>query len=212
DAQLKYMFGSKDVETKDSYSQKEVLSMFFLGKLVISACNKLFLTSFYRENDFQFPKNMLFEDVPLTILISKAKHISFINKPLYYYRQRPGSIMRTLNTKVLKKVELLEGIEVYLKNEGCYDNLYNNFQRFYLDLVVFQIINDSIRNSANRDVILREIISKTLAHPMTIKYSKNYWANPSLTLAFKAALFILKISPALYEALYRFRKLSSVAK
>lgn len=53
--------------------------------------NKLFKTSFYKENNFQFPEKILYEDIPVTIPAHfKANSIGIITDVCYLWRTRDG--------------------------------------------------------------------------------------------------------------------------
>lgn len=73
------------------------------------AWNKLYKKEVF--NDILFPVNKYYEDVYIMHLIfEKAKNIAFIEKPLYYYRQRETSIVHMKNLKGY--YELLEAVEL----------------------------------------------------------------------------------------------------
>lgn len=53
--------------------------------------NKLFKTSFYQENHFQFPEKILYEDIPVTIPAHfKANSVGVITDVCYLWRTRDG--------------------------------------------------------------------------------------------------------------------------
>lgn len=59
-----------------------------------SACNKFFRTEFLKNSEILFPFGRLYEDLgTLPKLYQKAKKISYLKKPYYYYDIREGSIM-----------------------------------------------------------------------------------------------------------------------
>jgi len=58
-----------------------------------SVCNKIIKTTLYRENDIVFPEDNMGEDMALVMqLMLKAKRISYLPQPLYYYYYNPASI------------------------------------------------------------------------------------------------------------------------
>lgn len=53
--------------------------------------NKLFKTTFYKENNFQFPERILYEDIPVTIPAHfKANSVGVITDVCYLWRTRDG--------------------------------------------------------------------------------------------------------------------------
>ncbi len=59
------------------------------------ACwNKLYRTSLFKDNKLLFPKNLLIEDVPITVLTTiLANKLVMVDDAILYYRQREDSIM-----------------------------------------------------------------------------------------------------------------------
>lgn len=55
------------------------------------SCNKLILRSFWEENHFTFPENILYEDIPVIIpLHFKANNVSVVESAYYFWRLRDG--------------------------------------------------------------------------------------------------------------------------
>lgn len=74
----------------DSIQKKALLSPMF-------AWNKVYKAElFTREDGYRYPVHLWYEDIPVTTQIfAKAKDIGYVNRPLFHYRQREGSIMAT---------------------------------------------------------------------------------------------------------------------
>ena len=73
--------------------------------------NEKFVTGKYHEDEFFSYR-----------IIDKAGKIAFVNAPLYYYRQRPGSIMSTFYSKHIDALEAYLGRLELLKKK--YPELY----------------------------------------------------------------------------------------
>lgn len=70
------------------------------GSLKVNAWNKLYKKSLFIDHEIRYPKGRLHEDNLTTYkLLYFSKKTIFIDKPLLYYRQRPGSIMQKKITK-----------------------------------------------------------------------------------------------------------------
>ena len=87
---------------KKSFNGETALkTMLYQKKFDVSAWGKLY----HRSEGITplFPHGRVYEDiVPVTQIVANAKQVCWINSPLYYYFQRPNSIMRTANEKNIK--------------------------------------------------------------------------------------------------------------
>lgn len=65
------------------------------GALKVNAWNKIYKRSLFTDNGIMYPVGRLYEDNLTTYrLMYFSKKIVYLNKPLLFYRQRPGSIMK----------------------------------------------------------------------------------------------------------------------
>lgn len=95
-----------------------------------SACNKLFLTELFTNNNIEFPKGIWYEDLATTPrLFFTAEKVSWVNKELYNYYYNPGSITKTYSKKALDMKKVLEinydfaAQKKILKNKDNYEIL-----------------------------------------------------------------------------------------
>lgn len=82
--------------------------------------------SLYTENNFRSPENISYcEDFHLmTRLVSKARQVSKVDEPLYFYRQQPGSIMHNLSEKTMyDEIWAYTDTIEYFKRKGVYEKL-----------------------------------------------------------------------------------------
>ena len=95
------------------------------GKFIPSACNKFVRTSLLRENNIQFEKGLISEDIEWTYQIMQyANDLKGFDVPFYGYRRREGSITHTLKPKSIN--DLLYIIEKWsskIKESYMSDNL-----------------------------------------------------------------------------------------
>ena len=82
------------------------------------ACTKLFRKKFWDKEDLMFPENIKRgEDMGITIpLLTRAKKISIINEPLYYYMQRDSSISND-KTKRINLDFYTDAFDLMIKNK-----------------------------------------------------------------------------------------------
>ena len=102
------------------HSGKKLLSSPEEKQDIIYACacwNKIYRTSFIRNNNIYFPVDLFIEDVPFTFLASAlANKIVLVKDAELYYRQRANSIMKDLKTS--KRI-----FDVFKIMDICYKRL-----------------------------------------------------------------------------------------
>lgn len=90
-----------NVNFEKIYSNYEVMDLMLNYELQGQLWNKLFKTKLLKEIEFKFEPNRYIQDAfPVFRAIYKSKGISFIEKPLYYYRQRETSTVHKKNAKL----------------------------------------------------------------------------------------------------------------
>lgn len=95
-----------------------------------SACNKLFRTSLFRDNNIYFPEHAWYEDLrTIPKLMLEAEKMVFIKEYFYNYLQRPGSIMHSTN--IDKNSDMLDSVEEvvsYYEKRGAYDKYFTELE------------------------------------------------------------------------------------
>lgn len=143
------------------YSGNEVCDMMLKIEIYGYLWNKMFRSEQIIKNKIYFEPNRLVEDwAPVFKQISIAKKIIFINKVLYYYRQRENSSIRQ---KTLKKVEdynlAVKDIVNYIKNNNIEVNK-NNYYFFIAQTQASQIVDYISANvNCNKDIYEKYKIS-----------------------------------------------------
>lgn len=75
------------------------------GLYIASACNKLIRLRCLRENELFFAVGQTSEDVVWCLKLMRACHsLDYLNRDVYRYRQREGSISQTLNTESCRQL------------------------------------------------------------------------------------------------------------
>jgi len=187
-----------DLPNEFTGNKESILRLFLERKIIIAAWNKLFRRSFYERYNFQFPLGYLYEDIPLTQLICEASKIAKINTPFYNYRKRTDSIMGTLSDRMLGKLDLVMEIEEYLCRWKLYDRLRLQFQAFYIDLIIMQLINNCIMNGRQDPIKRDQLICQILGWTSSKKYMKTIWFNQYIPLKYKVASTVIKMNYKLY--------------
>lgn len=93
--------------------------------------NKLFKTSFWKENNFKFPEGVLYEDIPVTVPAHfKAKSVSILEDDVYFWRVRDG-ISKSITQNRTDPKNLLDRIYVMKLVNSFYDKNVNDDVAYY---------------------------------------------------------------------------------
>lgn len=114
------VFFQKDELVTDVKRKKELLQQ------PPAAWNKVYLRSFYMQSGVSFPERLFYEDVITRILVAKAERIQLCANSLYYYIQRPGSIM---NSKVSPRVLEIKTIVEMVRAKCISDGLHEEYKK-----------------------------------------------------------------------------------
>lgn len=90
-----------NVDSGKIYSNYDVMNLMLNYELQGQLWNKLFKTELLKKINFEFEPHRYIQDVfPVFKAINASKSICFIDKPLYYYRQRATSTVHKKNAKL----------------------------------------------------------------------------------------------------------------
>ena len=119
---------NKLLSTKDS-------SAFITGNPV--ACNKVIKKSVFLENGIEFPSRVWYEDIRTTPkLIASANTVVYLEKPLYNYLRREGSIMNS--SKLDRNIEIvwaLDDLKEWFLEKGLFSIYEKEIEYLMLDHV-----------------------------------------------------------------------------
>ena len=140
-----------------------------------SAWNKVCKTDLYRRLNISFPSRVWYEDIRTTPkLISKAESVVFLDREMYNYLQREGSIMSS--SKVEKNVEIIEALEdliTWFKKEGTYEEFREEIDYLVLDHVLVSATVRVIRTAGTKHPLLKELRNFTKKNCESFKTGKN---------------------------------------
>ena len=137
----------------------------------IVAWNKLYRKSLFSENHIEYPKGKYFEDLYTTFkLFYYSRNIFITNCPLYFYRQRNGSIMSTAMSfsKYENMLEALKSPLNFYKEHYCKDLLGLAFSMYCRVMINQFYSTKKITNKAER-----KRIQKFLIDDYAITWSEN---------------------------------------
>lgn len=118
--------------------------------------NKLYRISLFKQSNIRFPVGKLHEDVYTTYkLFYLANGIIYINEPLYFYLQRPDSIMgRKFNNKRLDALGALDETKTYIIYHNL--NLLAEYQSYIL-LVTLGLVTDYTQSGVKDKQVERQL-------------------------------------------------------
>ncbi len=98
------------------------------------AWNKIYRLDFFKNNHFQYPEGLWFEDIPVTTKMALyTDKIGYVDEILYYYRQRTTSIMAAYDNPKLKDIYIvLESVYQNFKQEDKVELFYDELEFLFI--------------------------------------------------------------------------------
>lgn len=129
---------NKDWLQKNQIFNIETCSEDFYNKIPVPAWCKIYKTDLLKNNNIFFDEGLIFEDVAFfSKVYTKAKRISYIKQPYYFYTSsRPGQIMARHGKELFDIFKIHEIVE----NEFISSNYYDK----YLHALELSLITDII--------------------------------------------------------------------
>lgn len=137
---------------------------------IASAWNKVVKRELFEKNNLSFKKGIYSEDIDWCArLLIVAKKFDFINESFYCYRQREGSISKSISNKNLN--DLKDAIVT------CYDmsnDLHDSFKNYYLSYVAYQYATFLVcQAKVKLDQENKIYIDQMRKYSFLLKYSNN---------------------------------------
>lgn len=139
----------------------------------VNAWNKVYRTSFIKQNNILWSDGLLYEDLEFYYHFYTLSHkIYLIDELLYFYRWRAGSIMNNTDSGLMKVEDIYEvtyNIYSYLKSSEIFDI----YESSFLNLLE-RNINLYINNKYYTDRVKNSVYSllKRINYPVDFKSSK----------------------------------------
>lgn len=97
---------------------KDIFTM--KNEICVVAWNKLYAADLFMQHNIRYPEGKIHEDVFTTYkLCALSNKIVYVNKPLYYYVQRSGSIMgQSFSEKRLQLIDAVKSIEPFVEQRS----------------------------------------------------------------------------------------------
>lgn len=133
-----------------------------------AAWNKIYKADLLLKNDINYPLGLWYEDLATSPRIFPlCKKISYLSLPLYFYRQRQGSIMNSFSEKVFNMYEVLDIVYDYYEKNNLLEKYYSEIERLFIYNCFF-IVN-KLASSNYKDKINKELEA--------INYLENHFKN-----------------------------------
>lgn len=158
--------------------------------------NKVYRTDFIKGLDFKFPDGLKFEDASFIYkLCPYIKKHRYINHPLVYYVQRPGSITHSYKPYIQDMITIFDDLLSYYYTHNLHNEYF--FELEYLTTRFF-LGNNFIRASLIDDVSLRnDIISRS--YTFLTKHFSNYKKNPYIKKISLKNFYFRLMNPSLFK-------------
>lgn len=148
----------------DLISLENKMNILFENKISLAVWDKMYRLDFLKNNSLQFKEGVWFEDLDFIFRsFYFANKVSKIDTVLIGYRQRPGSIMKTISSKILDKAYVLDGLYVFLQENKSLDSFYEKFKVLYIKMI-FSIIHSVLINGGDK-AVKQEILNKVFDLP-----------------------------------------------
>lgn len=142
----------------------------------------LFASMIYRrqmvlDNDIRFPEDRAADDSYFVSCVwMKARSVAYVDRPLYHYLIRPGSVTTSLQSdKYKKRLAVFGKLMTYARTHGVYDPFKPEIDYMYLKKGYLSSVANYIRNSLKpQPSVYAEI------HQELLRQVSDYRRNPYL--------------------------------
>ena len=148
----------KDVDFNNfTFTYKDVKS--YVLNSGFAPWSKLYRKEFLdRYDDFRFDLGVAFDDVPFHVKsMLRASKISFAPEFYYYYRYANPNSVNNTSSNGMDIMKIIDIVEVFLKNEGYFEEFKNEFYEFKINQTTMYMISS---HSEDYFQLAKEILSK----------------------------------------------------
>ncbi|MBQ9329300.1 MAG: glycosyltransferase family 2 protein [Solobacterium sp.] len=157
DMEYVYEDGHREFSSGGVFQQSSIHEQPDLIRINNSACNKLYKTELFQE--VQFPVGKLYEDLAtVPIQIYRSSLVTKVDEPLYFYRQRSGSIQHSTDRRVFHIYDAIDRVKEYVTNHGNEAAVQREIEQMYLifglDITTLKI--KDMEHTKKREELLKE--------------------------------------------------------
>lgn len=167
----------------------------------VCAWNKLYKTSWIRDLQVQFPKGLLYEDICFFYkIVPYMKQMPVtVHEPLYYYRQREGSILSASNKRILEIHDIFRELFNYYSEKGLDKEYYHVIEYKYARTLLKSFLLRMLKMSDK--VLAHECIEKSWS--ILNKECPNWKSNPYIKSYSVDNLYLKMLSPFVLNLMER---------
>ena len=128
--------------------------------------NRITRASLFKEHNIEFPSRVWYEDIRTTVkTVGLAKTAYYINRPLYNYLHRSGSIMNNANVeKNGEIIAAMDDLREFFTSEGIYEKFRNELEFLIIDHVFVAATVRVLRVSPKTHHLVKEFRDYTFRH------------------------------------------------
>ena len=153
----------------------------------------LFASMIYRrqmilDNDIRFPEDRAADDSFFVSCVwMKTRSVAYVERPMYHYLIRPGSVTTTKQSdKYKKRLAVFGKLMAYAKNHGTYDEFKPELDYMYIKKGYLSSLANYIRNSSKpQAATYREIYDELLAQVPDYRQNHYYRSNTVMRILFQ---------------------------
>ena len=161
----------------------------------------LFASMIYRRemilaNNIRFPEDRAADDSFFVSCVwMKARSVAYVDRPLYHYLIRPGSVTSTMQSdKYKKRLAVFSKLMQYAKDHGAYDEFKHELDYMYLKKGYLSSVANYIRNSRRPLVTTyREIYDELMKQAPDYQENRYYRSDKKM----QALIRLLRCCPSL---------------
>lgn len=154
----KFRFDKINFE-EDLISLDDRMNRLFKNDLSFAVWDKMYKIDFLKNYNLKFKEGFWYEDLDFIFRsFYFANKVSKIETVLIGYRQRPGSIMKTISSKVLDKVIVLDDLHAFLEANNAFNTFHEKFKILYIKMI-FSVIHSVLINNGDK-LIKKRIIDE----------------------------------------------------
>ena len=147
-----------------------------------NAWNKVARASLYKDNGITFPSRVWYEDIRTTPkMFSKADKVVYLEKDMYNYLQREGSIMN--NAKVERNIEIIDALSDlvdWFKKEGLYEEYKEELEYLIIDHVFVAGSVRVIRSAGTKHPLIETLREFTYSNVSPDSFKTNKYVVSSM--------------------------------
>lgn len=159
---------------------------------VLTRYVSLFASMIYRrrmlvENDIRFPEDRAADDSYFVSCVwMKAASVAYVDRPLYHYLIRPGSVTTTKQSdKYKKRLAVFGKLMAYAREHGVYSEFKTEIDYMYLKKGYLSSLANYIRNSSSpQAATYKEIYAELLRQVPDYKGNAYYRSNTVMRMLF----------------------------